>query len=176
MILSCQGDQYSHLDTSSNKICSLLMILSTVVEYVFSSIVHHQRGSRTTCKWSYHDGKRLIQLFRHLKHQNLSTGDDFIYSSGIILLVPFFATKEAVAPHANDPIMLGTLIRLFGHLKYQNLSSNSWDKFLVQFLATREAVAQLANDLIMLGTSIQMFRHLKHQNLSAGDDLSTVVE
>ena len=44
----------------------------------------------------------LIWSFRHLKHQNLSTGDDFIYSSGIIFLVPFLATREAVAPFAKD--------------------------------------------------------------------------
>ena len=49
----------------------------------------------------------LIQSFRHLKHQNLSTGDDFINSSGIIFLVPFLATKETLVPHANDPIMSG---------------------------------------------------------------------
>ena len=44
-----------------------------------------------------------VQSFRHLKHQNLSTGDDFIYSSSF--LVPFLATREAVAPLANDLIM-----------------------------------------------------------------------
>ena len=59
----------------------------------------------------------LIRSFRHLKHQNLSTGDDFIHSSGIILLVPFFATWEAVVPLVNDPIMSVTLILLFRHLK-----------------------------------------------------------
>ena len=53
-----------------------------------------------------------IRSFRHLKHQNLSTGDDFIYSSGIIFLVPFLATREAVALLANDLIMLGTSIQL----------------------------------------------------------------
>ena len=47
----------------------------------------------------------LIQLFRHLKHQNLSTGDDFFYGSGIIFLVPFLATKETLTPLTNDPIM-----------------------------------------------------------------------
>ena len=51
-----------------------------------------------------------IWLFRHLKHQNLSTGDDFIYSSGIIFLVPFLSTREAVALLANDLIMSDTLI------------------------------------------------------------------
>ena len=65
-----------------------------------------------------------IQSFRHLKHQNLSTGDDFIYSSGIIFLLPFLATREAVAPLANDPIMSGTSIRLCRHLEHQNPSSN----------------------------------------------------
>ena len=52
-----------------------------------------------------------IQSFRHLKHQNLSTGDDFIYSSGIFFLVPFMASRKAVALLANEHIMLGTLIR-----------------------------------------------------------------
>ena len=36
---------------------------------------------------------------------SLSTGDDFIDSSGIIFLVPFLATKETLVPLANDPIM-----------------------------------------------------------------------
>ena len=95
------------------------------------------------------------QSFRHLKHQNLSTGDDFIYSSGIIFLVPFLATREAVALLANDLIMSGTSIRSFRHLKYQNLSTGdnfingSRISFLVSFLATKETVAQLANDGIM---------------------------
>ena len=31
--------------------------------------------------------------------------DDFIYSSGIIFLGPFLATKETLAPLENDPIM-----------------------------------------------------------------------
>ena len=63
-----------------------------------------------------------IRSFRNLKYQNLSTGDDFIYSSGIICLVPVLATREAVALLANDPILLGTLIRYFRHLEHQNLS------------------------------------------------------
>ena len=46
---------------------------------------------------------KLIQSFRHLKHQNLSTGDDFIYSSGFI--VPLLATMEVVVLLANDLIM-----------------------------------------------------------------------
>ena len=65
-----------------------------------------------------------IRSFKHLKHQNLSTDDDLIYSSGIILLVPFLATREAVAPLANDLIMSGTSIQLFRHLEHKNPSSN----------------------------------------------------
>merc|ERR1711942_222407 len=65
----------------------------------------------------------LIWSFRHLNHQNLSTGDDFIYSSGF--LVPFLATMKVVALLANDLIMLGTLIWSFRHLEHQNPSSNS---------------------------------------------------
>ena len=63
-----------------------------------------------------------IRSFRHLKHQNLSTGDDFIYSSGIIFLVPFMATRDDVAPLTNDLIMWGTSIQLFRHLDHQNSS------------------------------------------------------
>ena len=110
------------------------------------------------------------QLFRHLKHQNLYTSNDLIYSSWLILLVPFLAIREAVVLLANDSIMSGTSIQLFRHLEHQNPSSNGWDKFLVPFLATREAVAPLAKDLIMLGTSIRSFTHLKHQNMSTSYD------
>ena len=70
---------------------------------------------------------KLIQSFRHLKHQNLSTGDDFIYSSVIIFLVPFLATREAVALLAKDPIMSGTSILSFRHLEHQNVSIISED-------------------------------------------------
>ena len=114
-----------------------------------------------------------IWSFRHLKHQNLFTGDDFIYSSGINFLVPFLATREAVVPLANDPFMSGTSIRSFRHLKHQILSTGDYFTyssgmiFLVPFLATREAVVPLANDPIMSGTSIWSFRHPEHQNLSS---------
>ena len=67
--------------------------------------------------------KRSIWLFRHLKHQNLSTGDDFIKSSRIIFLVPFLATKEVLAPLTNDPIMSERLIWSSRHLIHQNLST-----------------------------------------------------
>ena len=78
-----------------------------------------------------------IRSFRHLKHQNLSTGDDFIHSSGIIFLVPLLATMEAVAPLANDPIMSGRSIRSFRHLQCQNPSiisdSIGRDRMVQQF-------------------------------------------
>ena len=85
----------------------------------------------------------------------MSNGNDFIYSSGIICLVPFLATKEAVALLANDPIMAGRLIQSFRHLKHQILSTgddfiySSGIIFLVPCLATKEALAPLANDPIM---------------------------
>ena len=66
--------------------------------------------------------ERSIRLFRHLKHQNLSIGDDFIYSSGIIFLVPFLFTREVVVLLANDLIMSDTSILSFRHLEHQNLS------------------------------------------------------
>ena len=65
---------------------------------------------------------RSIWLFRHLKHQNLSTGDGFIHSRVKTHLVPFLDTREAVAPLVNDPIMSERLIQLFGYLEPQNLS------------------------------------------------------
>ena len=40
-------------------------------------------------------------------------------------LVPFLATREAVAPLANDPIMSGTSIWSFRQLEQQNLSSKA---------------------------------------------------
>ena len=64
----------------------------------------------------------LIRSFRHLKHQNLSAGDDFIYSSRIFFLVPYVAIREAVAPPTDDPIMLGRSIWPFRHIEPQNQS------------------------------------------------------
>ena len=63
---------------------------------------------------------RSVTSLRHLYHQNLSTGDDFVHSSRMIIQVPFLAPREAVAPFANDPIMSDTLIRSFRLLKDQN--------------------------------------------------------
>ena len=59
--------------------------------------------------------------------RHVSTGDDFIDSSGIIFLVPFLATKEAVAPPENNLIMSGPSIRSFRHLEHQNPSIISED-------------------------------------------------
>ena len=96
--------------------------------------------------------------------------DDFIHSSGIIFLVPFLATKETLAPLANDPIMLGTSIPLFRHLKHQNLSTGdvfiySSGNFLVPFLATKAVLVPLTNDDIMSERSIRLFRHIGYKNL-----------
>ena len=63
---------------------------------------------------------RSIQSFIHLKHQNMSTGDDFIHISEIIFVVPFLTTREAVVLLTNDPIMSDTLIWSFRHLEHQN--------------------------------------------------------
>ncbi len=48
-------------------------------------------------------------------------------SSGIIFLVPFLATKEILAPHANNPIMQRRSIWSFRHLEGQNPSIISED-------------------------------------------------
>ena len=71
--------------------------------------------------------KRLIRSFRHLKHQNLSSGNDFIHSSEIICLVLFLATREAAVLLTNDLIMFGRLVRSFRHLEHQNTSIISED-------------------------------------------------
>ena len=78
-----------------------------------------------------------------------------------IILVLFLATREAVAPLENDPIMLGTLIKLLRELEHQYLSTNGLDNFLFLFLAIREALVPLTNNPI---------KYLKHQNLSIDDD------
>ena len=64
---------------------------------------------------------------RAISVRHVSTGDDFIYSSRIIFLIPFLATMEVVALLANDLIMSGTSLRLFIHLKHQNPSIISKD-------------------------------------------------
>merc|ERR1712002_1261368 len=64
---------------------------------------------------------------RAISVRHVSTGDDFIYSSGIIFLVPFLATMEVVALLANDLIMSYTSIRSFRHLEHKNPSIISED-------------------------------------------------
>ena len=64
----------------------------------------------------------LIGLFRHLKHKNLSTGDDFINSSGLIFLVPILANKETLALLAPGPIIWRRSLWSFRHLECQNPS------------------------------------------------------
>ena len=64
--------------------------------------------------------RRSIQLFRHLKHQNLFTDKNFMHIIGIYLVL-FMATKEILAPLANDLIILGRSIQLFRYLECQNL-------------------------------------------------------
>ena len=65
----------------------------------------------------------LISSFRHLNHKNLYSGYYFIYSSGLILLGPYMATREVLALLANDLIMSGTSIWSSRNLQHQNLSS-----------------------------------------------------
>ena len=50
-----------------------------------------------------------------------------VESSGIVFLVLFSASKEALVPLANEPIMSKRSIWLFRHLKYQNPSINLED-------------------------------------------------
>jgi len=89
------------------------------------------------------------------------------------------ATKKALAPLANIPIMLGRSIRSFGNLEHQNPSIISGDigrakskfsiftqGFLVQIFTIRGVLEPPENNLIMWGTLIWLFRHLEHQNLS----------
>ena len=118
--------QDGRLDTSNTKICPLVMILSTVVDYFFSSISGHPEVV-ALIKNDPITSETLIRSYTHPKHQNLSTSDDFVHTSGIIFLVPFLATREVVALHANDLIMSGTSIRSFRHLEHQNLSIISED-------------------------------------------------
>ena len=53
----------------------------------------------------------------------------------MFFFVPFLATKEVLAPLANDPIMLGRPIRSFRHLEHQNLS-------IISDLIDRERVGE----------------------------------
>ena len=55
------------------------------------------------------------------------TGDDLIYSIGIIFFSSFFGHQGGSGAHGNDPIILGTSIRSFRHLEHQNPSIISED-------------------------------------------------
>ena len=89
MILSCGGDQYGHLDTLNIKIHPLFQILLTEQDVARSLvlILATKEALAPLANDPFMLGG-LIRLYRHLKQQNLSTGDDFINSSGIIFLVP----------------------------------------------------------------------------------------
>ena len=88
-------------------------------------------------------------------------------------LVPILDTVVAMAPLANDPIMLGRLLQSFKHLKHQNLSTG--DEFIhsrgvIGIGIGKVALVLLVNDSIMSVRSIQLFRHLESQNLSIISD------
>ena len=121
----------------------------------------------------------MIWSFTHLKYQHHSTDDDFIYSSGIILLVPFFATREAVALLVNNLIMSSTLKQSFRHLEHQNLSIISEDigrARMVQQLqrrrSRRSTVDTMSTDIegLIPSCDLKAFKHfhyrLQYCNLS----------
>ena len=85
MILSCQGDLYGCLDTLNVKIRPLFQILLTEqdVGRSLAPILATKEALAPLANDPIKSGS-LIQLYRHLKHQNLSTGDDHINGSGII--------------------------------------------------------------------------------------------
>ena len=106
------------------------------------------------------EGSRAISV-RHV-----STGDDFIDSSGIIFLVPFLPPWRQW--HYLQIILSCQALR-YGCLDTLNIKirlQTAETIFLVPFLATREAVAPLANDPIMFRRSMRSSRHLEHQNQS----------
>ena len=47
----------------------------------------------------------MFKVTNDLPDTNISTSDDFIYSSGIIFSVPFLAIKETLGPLANGPVL-----------------------------------------------------------------------
>ena len=81
-------------------------------------------------------------------------------------LVPILATRELVAPLANDHTILGKSIWSFEHkirLLFQIiLTAQDVARSLVPILATKEALAPLANNPFISGRSIWWFQHLKH--------------
>ena len=53
---------------------------------------------------------KSILLLMHIEQQNLSPCDDFIHCMGVMFLVKFWATREAVVSPAIYSIMLGRLL------------------------------------------------------------------
>ena len=95
MILACWRDQYGCLDTFNINICPLFQILKTKQDVARSLVpILATRELVAPLATNPIMSERLILLLRHLKHQNMSTSDDFIDSSGKIFLVQFFATKN----------------------------------------------------------------------------------
>ena len=93
---------------------------------------------------------RSIYLFRHLKYQNLSTGDDFIHNNGMILWVEFLAIKKALVQLANDPILWERLILLFRYLQHRNPSITSdtigWARIVQQFWRSSKGTTGAAKE------------------------------
>ena len=57
--------------------------------------------------------------FRHIKHQKLSTGDDFIHRKGKFES-SIFGHQGGSGATCSNPIMWGILIRSFRHLEHKN--------------------------------------------------------
>ena len=107
IILSCQGDQYSHIDTLNVKIHPLFQIQKTKQD-VARSLVPILASTELVAPIANNPIilGRSIPLLKDLKDQNLCTCDDFIDRSGIIFLVPFLVTMDAMVL-----IVSGTSIR-----------------------------------------------------------------
>ena len=99
-----------------------------VLKWSHSYAKRSQNGSKLVLKLSQNSPK----IFRVIDLDVISLNSEFEPCSSLNswdkLLVQFLATMEAVAPLANDPIMLGRSIRLFRHLKHQTMSTS--DEFI----------------------------------------------
>ena len=92
-----------------------------------------QNSPKIVPKWSLNGPKMVLKLsqnspkiFRVIDLEVINLNSEFEPCSSLNgwdkLLVQFLATMEAVAPLANDPIMLGRPIRSFRDLEHQNPS------------------------------------------------------
>ena len=72
MIISCQGDQYSHIDNLNVKICSLFQILKTEqdVERSLVQILATRESVVPLANNTFIMSGRSIQLLGHLKFKN----------------------------------------------------------------------------------------------------------